>query len=370
MKQLVNVARIISGVLFIFSGLVKAIDPLGLAYKMQEFFEAWGNDGYMKSLMQSLDAYALTLSVIMITLEVVVGAALLLGWQKRLTTWLLFLLILFFTFLTSYVLFTGKIRACGCFGDCIPLTPVQTFTKDIILLLFSVLLLIKVKYIRPVAKPWINSFYILVITALTLLLQWYVLKHLPLIDCLPYKKGNDILKLRLMPQDAVMDKFEYSFVYEKNGEKKEFPASSLPDSTWKFSDRKQTLVEKGRNNVPLINDFSLTAEDGSDVTSVVFSEPSTYYLFYIKEIDKNHSKWLEELRSFTIDSTFQRLYVVTSQRDEIQQFLVRNNISVKGIFTTDATALKTVARVNPTLYRMKGPLVQDKWGWGDFDDVK
>src|SRR5436189_6023394 len=119
----------------------------------------------------------------MITLEVVVGVALLAGWQKKLTAWILVLLMLFFTFLTSYVLFTGKIRACGCFGDCIPLTPVQTFTKDIILLILALFLLIKRNYIRPIAKPLFSFLYILIATLLTLLLQFHVLKHLPVIDC-------------------------------------------------------------------------------------------------------------------------------------------------------------------------------------------
>ena len=106
MKITVTIARILTGLLFIFSGLVKAIDPRGLAYKMQEFFEVWAHDGFMKTMMESLNHYALSFSIIMITLEVVVGVALLIGWQKKLTTWILLLLMLFFTFLTSYVLFS------------------------------------------------------------------------------------------------------------------------------------------------------------------------------------------------------------------------------------------------------------------------
>ncbi|HMJ47007.1 MAG TPA: BT_3928 family protein [Ferruginibacter sp.] len=369
MKQSIKIARIITGVLFIFSGLVKAIDPLGLGYKMREFFEAWANDGFLKGLMHNLNEYALFFSVVMITLEVVVGAALLLGWQKKLTTWLLLLLMIFFTFLTSYVLFTGKIRACGCFGDCIPLTPVQTFTKDIILLLLACMLLINRKHIHPVAKPWINSFYILLVALLTLLLQWYVLKHLPLVDCLPYKKGNDILKLRQLPADAVMDKYDYTFIYEKNGEKREFPSTALPDSTWKFSDRSQKLVEKGRNNVPVINDFSLTAQDGSDVTTTILSDSATYYLFFINEVDKNSTKWISGIRKFIEDSSH-KVYAVTSQKALTSDFLLKNNIPVKDVLTVDATALKTVARTNPALYKMKGPVVQNKWSWADFDEVE
>jgi uncharacterized membrane protein YphA (DoxX/SURF4 family) len=368
MKKIVTAARIITSLLFIFSGLVKAIDPLGLAYKMQEFFEAWANSGFMKSTMQALDGYALSFSIIMITLEVVVGVALLLGWQKKLTTWILLLLMLFFTFLTSYVLFSGKIRACGCFGDCIPLTPIQTFTKDIILLLLALVLLLNRKYITPLAKPFANTVFVVLALVLTLFLQWYVLRHLPVKDCLPYKVGNNILELRKMPADAVADTYDYVFVYEKNGEKKDFKVTALPDSSWQFSERKQQLVSKGKNNVPLINDFSFTAEDGSDVTEAVLGNPSGYFLFYIKELPANTDQWIREF-AVLVNQTKgrQKIYVVTSQRGNITDLLTKNAIAVDGIFTCDATAIKTVARANPTLYLMKGPVVQNKWSWADID---
>ena len=372
MKITVTIARILTGCLFIFSGLVKAIDPRGLAYKMQEFFEAWANDGFMKSLMESLNQYALSFSIIMITLEVVVGVALLIGWQKKLTSWILLLLMLFFTFLTSYVLFSGKIRACGCFGDCIPLTPIQTFTKDIVLLVLVILLLIKSKYITPIAKPFFSFLYILLATILTMFLQFYVLKHLPLKDCLPYKKGNNIIELRKMPEDAIQDKFEYVFVYEKNGVKKEFPMTALPDSSWKFSERKQTLVEKGKNNVPMINDFSLTDVDGMDATDSVLNDPAEYYLIFIKETPVDNGNWITECKRISTNATAQgkKIYVVTAQREAIEKFLSKNNITVDKIFTCDATAIKTAARVDPTLFKMKGPVVQGKWAGADFDEVK
>ncbi len=368
MKIAVTTARILTGLLFIFSGLVKAIDPRGLAYKMEEFFEAWSNAGFMKGMMESLSHYSLSFSIIMITLEVVVGVALLIGWQKKLTTWILLLLMLFFTFLTSYVLFSGKIRACGCFGDCIPLTPVQTFTKDIILLVLVLLLLFKSKYITPVAKPFFSFLYILLATLLTLALQFYVLKHLPLKDCLPYKKGSDILKSREMPADAVQDKFEFVFVYEKDGVKKDFPVSALPDSTWKFVERKQTLIEKGKNNIPLINDFSLTDADGVDQTDSILSNPAEYYLLFIKEVPDNTEEWLTAFKKISTSAVVQikKLYVVTAQRTAVEKFMLKNAISVDKVLTCDATAIKTAARTNPTLYKMKGAIVQEKWGWADF----
>ncbi len=370
MKILVTIARILTGVLFIFSGLVKAIDPKGLAFKMQEFFEAWAGSGFMPGLMKSLDQYALTFSVIMITLEVIVGVALLIGWKKKLTVWILLLLMLFFTFLTSYVLFTGKIRACGCFGDCIPLTPVQTFTKDIVLLILVMLLLFNTKYIMPIAKPLFMWLYILGATALVLFLQWHVLRNLPLIDCLPYKKDNNIVELRKMPANAIPDKFDYIFIYEKDGTKKEFKTDALPDSTWTFVDRKQTLVQKGSNNIPVISDFSLTTENGTDSTNEILNTAGEYYLLYIKDLDNYPKKWDEDVKFVNrMLSNGKKIFVVTSQLKQVKE---RFAATIKNavFLTCDATVMKTVARVNPTLYLMNGPVVKNKWSWTDFDNIK
>ncbi|MEO5967682.1 MAG: BT_3928 family protein [Ferruginibacter sp.] len=367
MKILITIIRIFTGILFIFSGLVKAIDPRGLAYKMQEFFEAFANDGYFKGLMHILNDYALSFSIIMITLEVIIGLALLLGWQKKFTTIMLLLLMILFTFLTSYVLFSGKIRACGCFGDCIPITPIQTFTKDILLLIFSLVLLFSRKYILPVAKPLPLLLYVSVATLLTLFLQFYVLKHLPVIDCLPFKKGNNVLELREMPKNAVQDKFDYIFVYSKDGANKEFKATELPDSTWEYVDRKQTLIEKGSNNVPLINDFNLGDEQGNDVTQTVFTNQNEYYLLFIKDFSNDSNQWLSSIKKLMKESNGKKdFYIITSQVAPVKEFIFKHGLQPTGLLSLDATALKTAARANPTLYLMQGPIVKKKWGWGDF----
>lgn len=354
------------GALFIFSGLVKAIDPLGLAYKMQEFFEAWSNSGFLKNLMLSLNDHALLFSVVMITLEVAVGVALIVGWQRKLITRILLLLILFFTFLTAYVLFSGKIRACGCFGDCIPLTPAQTFSKDIALLLLSLLLVFNWKLIRPLAKPYIAGSIVIASVLASLFLQSYVQKHLPVKDCLPFKPGNDILELRKMPKDAIPDKYDYVFVYEKNGEKKEFKVNALPDSSWKYADRKQILIEKGKNNIPLINDFSFTSLSGNDTTESILSQPGNYYILFIQNLNKYPANWEEDKR--VVEQAAKNktaLYIVTSQRTAVEK-----RFPETAVFTCDFTAIKTAARANPTLYLMKGPVIQKKWGWADFNDVE
>ncbi len=370
MKATVNIARFLVGALFIFSGLVKAIDPLGLAYKMQEFFEAWAASGFMKGLMDWLGENALLFSVSMNVLEVALGVALLLGWCKKLTTWLLLLLIIFFTFLTSYVLFSGKIRACGCFGDCIPLTPIQTFTKDLILLLLIILILAGQKHIQPLFKKVIGTLLVVLSILLVSFVQWYVLKHLPLKDCLPFKKGNNILELRKMPKDAVQDKFEYVFVYEKDNVKKEFKVTAMPDSTWKFIERKQTLVQKGKNNVPLINDFSLATQSGNDSTEAVLGQTGEYYLLFVKTDNISDAVWNKIVSFNGKRNKATPLFIVTPQPKEMNQRFNLGKAAMNiPILTTDATAVKTAARNNVVLYLMNGPVVQNKWSGEDLRDA-
>ena len=376
MKVFVTVARIFTGLLFIFSGLVKAIDPKGLAFKMQEFFEAWSGSGFMPGLMKTFDQYALAFSIIMITLEVIVGVALLIGWKKKMTISVLLLLMIFFTFLTSYVLFTGKIRACGCFGDCIPLTPIQTFTKDIVLLVLAFFLLFSTKYISPIAKPFFSFLYILSATILILLLQWYVLRNLPLADCLPYKKGNNLVELRKMPSNAVPDKYDFVFIYKKGGVLKEFKADATPDSTWEFAERKQTLSQKGSNNIPVISDFSLTTESGNDSTDAILNTAGEYYLLYIKDLETYPKNWEGDLSLVkTFINQKKTIFIVTSQLEKVKKrfndFWIANNINSSSIkfLSCDATVMKTVARVNPTLYLMNGPVVKNKWSWTAFKNI-
>src|SRR5215210_6162430 len=141
MKILLSVIRIVVGVLFIFSGLIKANDPTGLSFKMEEFFEVWG--------LTFLNSYTLAFALIMNAFEIVAGVAVLLGWRMRLFSWLLLLLIIFFTFLTGYALLSGKIKTCGCFGDCIPLTSKQSFIKDLVLLVLIIIIFITKDAIRP-----------------------------------------------------------------------------------------------------------------------------------------------------------------------------------------------------------------------------
>src|ERR1700743_969255 len=184
MKFLISFVRMLVGILFIFSGLVKADDPLGLSYKMQEFFEVWN--------FHWLDHFTLAFSIIMIVFAIVAGISILLGWQMKLFSWLVLLLSIFFTFLTGYAYLSGKVRECGCFGDCIPLTAGQSFTKDLLLLVLILFLFAVRDSIRPVLKPTGSAAVLVLATILSAAFQWYVLIHLAVVDCLPYKVGSNI----------------------------------------------------------------------------------------------------------------------------------------------------------------------------------
>ncbi|MCO6496240.1 MAG: DoxX family protein [Chitinophagaceae bacterium] len=364
MKLIVNAVRWFVGVLFIFSGLVKANDPNGLSYKMQEFFERWAADGFLPELMNWLYDFSLGFSYITITLEIIVGVALLLGVWKKFFTWLTFILIVFFSWLTGYAALSGKIATCGCFGDCLPLTSMQSFIKDIVLLVLVIVLLLGQKYIREAYTKAVSTLILLVSVILVVGFQWYVMRYLPVVDCLPFKTGNNILELRQMPADAVPDKKEYLFTYEKDGEKQEFDMNSLPDSTWTFVSRRDVIIEKGYNNEPKIKDYNLMNDEGFDMTEAILGSDDEYYLFYATAIAANSAKWAADFKKIyqKAESEGRMIYVITSDPDGAEQFFNKDNNYDIPVYSLDAVSFKTAARTNPELYLMNGPVVKNKWG--------
>src|SRR5687767_10856585 len=220
MKLFINASRIVVGLLFIFSGLVKANDPHGLSYKMQEFFELWG--------MSQFDSLTLMFSVLMNAFEIIAGFALLLGWRIKLFSWLLLLLIIFFTFLTGYAYLSGKFKNCGCFGDCLPITPLTSFLKDLVLLVLILFLFWKRHLIKPIFSEKATTISMFGITMLSFVMQWYTLTYLPFVDCLPFKKGKNIAEQMKMPANAIPDSTVITYEYIKGGTALRFALDSIP----------------------------------------------------------------------------------------------------------------------------------------------
>jgi uncharacterized membrane protein YphA (DoxX/SURF4 family) len=380
MRIAVNLSRIIVGVLFIISGLVKANDPLGLSYKMQEFFEVWNSSLTSSSFfaknffIQSfnfLNDYSLALSIIMITLEIMAGVALLIGWRRKLILNLLFLLIVFFTFLTAYAYWSGKFKNCGCFGDCLPISPLTSFIKDVILLALILFLLIFQRHIQPIFSKKTQGITLLTSLLFTLGLQGYVLNYLPLADCLPFKKGASIPEKMKIPANAIQDSFAMKFVYEKEGKRFEFAPEQLPADlgNYKFIDRTQALVRKG-NAEPPIKGFSLAGISGSDSTSAILQLPRALLLFceYFKN---DNPAWIEDFRAIKIKAgqTNIPVFIVTPDANAARQLFLKNNLSDVPIFSCDNIAVKTAARTNPTIFLIERGIVKEKYGYRQMERI-
>ncbi|MCO5236048.1 MAG: DoxX family protein [Chitinophagaceae bacterium] len=371
MKSILTVSRYIVGILFIFSGLIKANDPLGLAYKMQEFFEVWADSGWMPGVMHLLSQYALAFSVIMIALEIVIGVAVLVGWKMRFFAWILLILIVFFTFLTGYAYLSGKFRSCGCFGDCIPITPKVSFIKDIVLLLLTLIIFFKRKKIKPALSSTGSIFILFLAVVFSFVLQGYVLKHLPVADCLPFKKGNHLPEQMKIPAGAIPDSTVITFVYEKKGATIEFTADNFPedfdDSVYHFVKRYDKLVRKG-NAEPAIHDFVLTTLWNNDTTMQVLNSPGYFAFLFIKD-DPGQGKWLNSLKSIypVLEQQKIPLFVITNNQEGIHHYF--DSVPEVTFLKCDVVPIKTAARANPTLYLLQNGTVKNKWGHADWDDA-
>ena len=351
MQAFLKILRWTVGLLFIFSGLIKANDPLGLSYKMQEFFEVWG--------MAFLDDYTLVFAVVMNTLEIVAGVALLIKFPYKQTLWLLLGLIIFFTFLTGYALFSGKIKTCGCFGDCIPLTPKVSFIKDLVLLFAIIILLINHKKVKSNLHKALGIFLLILSTGAVGYGQYYVLQHLPFIDCLPYKRGNDIKEQMKVPEGAIPDSVSIQMSFLKNGKTVQFDINQFPadfDSTYVYQDRQE--VQKGNGMVAKIVDFSLLTINNEDTTAAIFNSDSPYVLIFSGNIDTS-IPWETLIK--TIQQKNKQVYLVTA--DKVNALQLKLDIP---ILIGDMTMIKTAARVWPTIAIMNGATIMEKQSYIDF----
>jgi len=361
--------RIVVGLLFIFSGLIKANDPLGLSYKMQEFLEVWG--------ISSLHHYTLFMSLAMNTFEIMAGVAVILGWRMRFFSWLLLLLIIFFTFLTGYALLSGKIKTCGCFGDCIPLSPLQSFIKDVVLLILIVIIFSFRFVIRPILSSATCGGFVVATAFFCIALQWWVLKHLPIVDCLPYKVGNNITEKMKIPGGAVADSFAINFKYRKQGKLVEFDMDHFPDdfndSAYQFVERTQKLVRTGTAHAA-ITDFNLVSLSGTDTTQAILNQDNYFVLFFLKDLATSKLRWEDNVAAVLAICKEKKIpfFVVTAVADLAKaHFEEIPNIDATPIvyLKSDATVIKTAARENPTYMILKKGDILGKYAAADYKKV-
>ena len=365
MKLLTHLARFFVGLLFIISGLIKLNDPVGFSFKLEEYF----SEGVLN--FPSLMPYALFIAVVVVIAEVVLGIMLLVGFKSKFTVWSLFLMILFFTFLTFYSAYFNKVTDCGCFGDAIKLTPWESFTKDIILLVLISFLLINLKYIQPLfGKLGQNAVLFASYTA-CLFLAYYVLMHLPIFDFRAYAVGTNIQKGMEIPEDAIMSEYEMIFIYKVNGVDTEFSqadvmANKVPE-TAEFVDRKDKLIVQGY--VPPIHDFTIEL-DGNDYTEAMLNEPKLIMLISYN-LDKAESDGLAMLEDFhqkALQKGYKVIGMTASDEETIQAAKEKYKITFDYYFC-DATTLKTIERANPSIVVLEQGTIVEKKHFNDIEEV-
>ena len=360
---LVNLSRTLLALTFIFSGFVKAIDPLGSQYKIAEYLEAVQLSAYIPDWAQ------LILSVGLSAIEFTLGVMLLLAIRRRLASKLSLIMMAVMTLVTLWLTVSNPIQDCGCFGDAIHLTNTQTFIKNLILLTAAIILACWPLYqIRFVSKTnqWIAFYFtiVFIVTASTLSLY-----HLPIFDFRPYYIGQNIKKGMEIPKGAKLTTYKTTFICEKNGVTKEFTENDYPynDSTWVFKDTHQEILEKGYE--PPIHDFSITDEKtGEDLTDSILTKDGYTFLLIapvLERADDSNFGEIDAIYEYAKENGY-GFYGLTASTDKAVKHWRDITGAEYPFYTMDGTTLKTIIRSNPGLVLLYKGTIINKWSHNDL----
>ncbi len=374
MKIITGISRLLVGVLFIISGLIKANDPLGFAYKLQEYFEVFGTE-FLKPI-------ALVLAIFICAFEVLCGVATLTGSKMKPVSWALMLMIVFFTFLTFYSAYFNKVTDCGCFGDALKnligrsLTPWESFTKDIVLFILIVPIFIRRNQIKSFFSDKADTFIVVGSLVLTAGFSTYCYLHLPVMDFRPYAVGKSIPDQMKIPEGAQADVYESVLVYKnkKTGESKEFSMAEYTKATylwedtltWAWEATNNKLVKEGFH--PTISDFSINSVEGEDITQKIITNPDYNFLlisYDINAANKSIQPSINEFVSQCTKDSIDFIGLAGSSPKDIDNFKHETN-ALYDYHITDQTVLKTMIRSNPGLMLMKNGVVIAIWHYNDF----
>jgi hypothetical protein len=382
---LTHAARILVGCLFIFSGFIKANDPLGFSYKLGEYFDVFAADTGWNGFFEGFAHMALPLAVIICASEIILGVMLLLGYRRDLTLWLLFAQIAFFTFLTFYSACYNKVTHCGCFGDFLKLRPWESFWKDVALMILIALLFAGRENIRPVFAPMITNALFMLCLVFAVAFPIYAYRNLPPLDFRAYAPGMNIkenMKKGPTYQDPV---WQSMLVYEnlKTGELKEmnqdeYMASKIWEDTlnWKWHATENKLIKEAVD-APKITDFTATDQNGNNVTDSILNDRKYSFWVVMHELkktnqDKELMAKLNDFYSLAKQDGYNFLAFTSSSASEIDAFKHEHN-ALYDFITVDNTVLKTMIRSNPGLMLMKDGTVIANWHYNNFpvySDVK
>lgn len=360
MALLVNVCRFLLGAVFVFSGFVKAIDPLGTQYKIQDYLAAVGLAQYVPDIVTLLSSVALS------ALEFSLGVFMLFAMHRRLVSKLVVLFMAVMTLVTVWLAIFNPVKDCGCFGDAIHLTNIETLLKNVVLLAASLVVakwpLSMYRFLSR-STQWIAINYTILFI---LIISGYCLYHLPLFDFRPYHVGMNIRQGMAIPKDAPQPEFETTFIMEKNGVKKEFSLENYPDSTWQFVDSKTVQTKEGF--VPPIHDFSIQRADGEDITDSILSCKGYLFLLvspHLETADDSNFGNIDQLYEYCQDNHYPFYCVTASTGKAITHW--ENITGAEYPFRfADETTLKTIIRSNPGLVLLKNGTIIRKWSHNDI----
>ena len=364
MKNIITqFSRLFVGILFIISGLIKLNDPIGFSYKLDEYFsEPVFNMPYFVP-------FTLAIALFLVILEVVLGVMLLIGYRSKFTINSLLLLVVLFSFLTFYSAYFDVVKDCGCFGDALHLTPWQSFSKDLILLFFILILFFNEKLIKPLFSNSIQNTVSYLSVILCAFMGYWVINHLPLKDFRPYKVGTNIKTAMEIPEGAPKSQVEMVFIYKINGVDKEFTEKdlmSLPEGAT-FVDRIDKVIVQGY--LPPIHDFKLELE-GNDNTQLILSKEKVL-LIVAYDLEKSNKEALQNSINLYEKAVSKGYYVAVltgSSEEVITSVKKKYGIPFDFLFC-DATTLKTIERANPSFVLLHYGTVVQKVHYNDTDEL-
>ncbi len=353
------------GTFFIFSGVVKAIDPIGTSIKLEEYFTIFTEYvPFLEPLWNLCASLALPIAVFTIVLEIALGISLLLGTLKRSTLFLYVGLIIFFTFLTGFSAWTGKVTDCGCFGDFVKLKPFESFIKDLFLMVIVFIVVLFHKHVRYIFKNVPSLILLGVLSLASLAFCYRNISNLPIVDFRAYQKGTDLIKGKddsnLNPGKSIK---LYTLENATTGESKqidsdEYMSSGIwKDKTWVLNKDKTEIQVIEEPELPKIKDFFIYDADGNEIQDEMLDAPGFKLLVPAYDITKTSSDDFKAINEIVSKSGLQTYGITASDIAEAQT----KSGSLYTFYNLDATPIKTMIRANPGLVLLKGGVLVDKW---------
>ncbi|MCW8981091.1 MAG: DoxX family protein [Altibacter sp.] len=363
MKVIVGVSRIFVGILFLISGLIKLNDPVGFSFKLKDYFAPDVLD------LEFLVPYALLIAIFVVIYEVLLGVMIIIGYAKRFTLWSLLLMIVFFTFLTFYSAYFNKVTDCGCFGDALKLTPWESFTKDVVLLVLILILFFGKRYLQPFFTSGTRSIIVFASFVGCLGITYYVLQHLPIIDFRPYKIGANIQEGMTIPEGAPQPIFEYHWKFNIDGEEQVITTNGdYPQVDGTFIGVETEEIQEGYE--PPVHDFSIE-RNGEDFTTQ-FLDEKDLIVIVVYNLANSEKEGFAAIRKVTDEALAKGYKVIgmSASSPEVMGEVVKEYQLNFDFYFCDETTLKTIVRSNPGILELqKGTIVQ-KLHFNDAEDLK